>query len=281
MAVATSHAPGLGGFLDKASAEDQGIIGSMFKAVHDAVVASATDVLVIIANDHVENARLYDYPDFNFGLAARHKGPAEWFKPWLKVPDYDVPGSPDVARALCRAAERTAMTVRGTDGPLNFHDNISVPVTLARLAETQVAVVPVLQNCTVPPVPDEQACYGFGAALSHAIAADLPDGLRIGLYGSGGLSHEPGGPRYLEVNEKFDRWWMDLVSEGDHRRVLDEVTFERMEEAGSGGTSELLSWMVVMGAIGQRPCRPLGYAVGEEFRCGIGGVQWDLTAEDQ
>lgn len=276
MAVATSHAPGLTGWFDKAGEDDQRVVRSAFDTVHDAVLASRTDVLVIIANDHVENARLNDYPDFLFGLGARHKGPDEWFKPWLQVPDYDVPGSPDVARALCESAERTGLTVRGRADALRFDDNISVPITMARLAETGVAIVPALQNCTVPPVPDERACYRLGEQLARTIHEDLPDDLRIGLYGSGGLSHEPGGPRYLEIDEKFDRWWMDLVQAGDHTRLLDEATFERMEQAGSGGTSELLSWIVVMGAIGERLCQPLGYVAVDQWRCGVGAVMWDI-----
>jgi hypothetical protein len=139
-----------------------------------------------------------------------------------------------------------------------------------------VPIIPVLQNCTVPPVPDERACYDFGRALGAAIEQALPGDLRIGLLGSGGLSHEPGGPRYLEIDEKFDRWWMDLLTEGDHERILAEATFDRMEEAGSGGTAELLSWTVVMGAIGPRPCADLGYVAFDQWRCGVGAVQWDV-----
>jgi hypothetical protein len=58
---------------------------------------------------------------------------------------------------------------------------------------------------------------------------------------------------------------------------LDELTVDRMEAAGSGGTSELLAWVVVMGAIGARPGHSFGYTVHTDFRCGIGAVSWDLT----
>ncbi|MFC7592134.1 hypothetical protein ACFQYP_56735 [Nonomuraea antimicrobica] len=129
-----------------------------------------------------------------------------------------------------------------------------------------------------PPVPDERACYAFGAALGAAIHDGLPGDLRVGLFGSGGLSHEPGGPRYLEIDEKFDRWWLDLLEAGDHDKILAEATFDRMEEAGSGGTAELLSWVVVLGAIGERPCTSLGYVAFEDWRCGVGAVRWDMTA---
>ncbi|GEL25294.1 extradiol dioxygenase [Pseudonocardia sulfidoxydans NBRC 16205] len=275
-AVAASHAPGLTGWFSKASEEDQRTVRRAYDGIREVLVAARPDVVLVVGNDHVANARLHDYPDFTFGLAERHRGPDEWFKPWLRVPDYDLPGAPDVAGRLLEALGDTGRRLRGARDNLRFDDNLSVPATLTGLADLGVAVVPVLQNCTVPPIPDQDDCYAFGRALADAIRDDLPAGLRVALLGSGGLSHEPGGPRYLEIDEKFDRWWLDLLVEGDHDRVLAEATLARMEEAGSGGTAELLSWVVVMGAIGPRPCESLGYVAFDQWRCGVGAVCWDL-----
>ncbi|UGQ11830.1 hypothetical protein LO772_34555 [Yinghuangia sp. ASG 101] len=276
LAMAASHAPGLTGWFDKAPQADQDTVRRAYDAIHDAVVASRTDVLLVIANDHVANARVSDYADFTIGLADRHTGPDAWFHPWLRVDDYALPGAPDTARALFAALRDSGPEVRAEQGNLRFDDNLSVPTAMASLASTGVAVVPILQNCTVPPVPDQRVCHAFGQALGEAIRTRLPDGLRVGLLGSGGLSHEPGGPRYLEIDEEFDHWWLDLLEKGDHAEILDRATFERMEEAGSGGTAELLSWIVVMGAIGPRPLTNLGYAAVEEWRCGFGAVHWSL-----
>lgn len=276
VAMAASHAPGLTGWFDKAPEADQRTVREAYAEIHDAIVESRTDVLVIVGNDHIANSKVGDYPNFTFGLAERHSGPDEWFKPWLRVPDYEIPGRPDVGDVLYRSVKDLTPGVRAVRENLRYDDNVSVPVTMADMVSTGVALVPLLQNCTVPPVPDERVCYALGRALGEAIRTRLPDGLRVGLFGSGGLSHEPGGPRYLEIDEKFDRWWMDLLVEGDHERVLTEATFEAMERAGSGGTAELLSWIVVMGAIGPRPCRNLGYAAVDQWRCGFGAVRWEL-----
>jgi hypothetical protein len=276
VAMAASHAPGLTGWFDKAPEADQRTVREAYAEIHDAIVESRTDVLVIVGNDHIATSKVGDYPNFTFGLAERHSGPDEWFKPWLRVPDYEIPGRPDVGDVLYRSVKDLTPGVRAVRENLRYDDNVSVPVTMADMVSTGVALVPLLQNCTVPPVPDERVCYALGRALGEAIRTRLPDGLRVGLFGSGGLSHEPGGPRYLEIDEKFDRWWMDLLVEGDHERVLAEATFEAMERAGSGGTAELLSWIVVMGAIGPRPCRNLGYAAVDQWRCGFGAVRWEL-----
>ena len=66
------------------------------------------------------------------------------------------------------------------------------------------------------------------------------------MIATGGLSHEPGGPRYFWVDEEFDRWFLDLLKRGDHEALLRECTLERMEAAGSGGTAELLAWVLVL-----------------------------------
>ena len=51
-----------------------------------------------------------------------------------------------------------------------------------------------------------------------------------------------------------------------------------MEAAGSGGTAELLAWVVILGAIGSKPGKSFGYTVHRDFKCGIGAVLWDMNA---
>src|SRR5262249_34214791 len=154
--------------------------------------------------------------------------------------------------------------------PLRFDDNLSVPTVLLELDKRPLRVVPVMQNCTVPPFPDQHRCYAVGQALGDFIRADLPADLRVGLIGFGGLSYEPGGARYFAVDEGFDRWFLGAMAEGDHPALLRELTVERMEAVGSGGTAEVLAWVVVLGAIGQRRGVSYGYTGHAGFRCGIG-----------
>jgi aromatic ring-opening dioxygenase catalytic subunit (LigB family) len=274
-AVASAHAPGLTGWFDKAEADVQRTVGDAYRDLGRQLREAELDVLIMVANDHIENFPPDDYPDFAVGVAAEHTGPDEWFKPWLDVADYRMPGKPDVARTLYSELSGNGLRVIESEA-LMFDDNISVPVTVTGFSEMSIPIVPLLQNCTVPPVPDERQAYAFGQRLGEVIRTRLPEGLRVGLYGSGGLSHEPGGPRYLEIDEAFDRHWMGLLAEGDHKKVLTEATLEHMEGAGAGGTAELLSWVVVMGAIGERPCEVLCYAAVPDWRCGVGAVRWEV-----
>src|SRR5207245_4793932 len=105
--------------------------------------------------------------------------------------------------------------------------------------DARVRLVPVTMNCTVPPIPTPERAYQVGM-LMRAMLKAYPGNERIAVVATGGLSHEPGGPRYFWVDEEFDRWFLDLLKRGDHATLLRECTLERMEAAGSGGTAELL-----------------------------------------
>jgi protocatechuate 4,5-dioxygenase beta chain len=274
-AVAASHAPGLIGLFDGAPPESQAAVSEMYGALAREIRAAELDVLILFANDHLANSKVLEYPDFLIGMADIHTGPYEWFQPWIGCRDYALPGRPEVAEAVYRGMARRGIKFFGRRENLRYDDNLSVPTVLCDLDGAGVAVVPVLQNCTVPPIPDQHRCYEVGRALGDIIANDLPAGMRVGLFGSGGLSHEPGGARYFFIDTDFDEWFLGLLAHGDHEKILAEVTPERLERSGSGGTAELYAWFVVLGAIGERPCTRLGYTAYDNFKCGVGAVRWD------
>ena len=57
---------------------------------------------------------------------------------------------------------------------------------------------------------------------------------RVAIMATGGLSHDPGGPKYFAVDEKFDRWFLELLGKGDPDLAVREVTPERLMAAGDG-----------------------------------------------
>lgn len=277
LAVSASHAPGLTGWMDRADDATRRSVEGAYGRIGDEIRAAELDVLVMVANDHLVNYDPGDYPDFAIGTDAVHTGPAEWFKPWLNVDDYRLTGHPETARTLLDGLSGNCLRVVERPEML-FDDNISVPTTVTGLTDTDLPIVPIMQNCTVPPVPDQHASYAMGQRLGAVIREQLPDGMRVGLFGSGGMSHEPGGERYLEIDEAYDRDFLDLIErhQADHEAFLRAATYERMEAAGAGGTAELLSWIAVMGAIGEQPVEVLCYAAVPEWRCGVGAVRWNL-----
>ena len=75
------------------------------------------------------------------------------------------------------------------------------------------------------------------------------------------------------MDEEFDLWFLDLLKKGDHATLLRECTLERMEEAGSGGTAELLAWILAL-AFTTGPVEVLAYMPAVAWRSGTGMVVW-------
>jgi aromatic ring-opening dioxygenase catalytic subunit (LigB family) len=275
-AAGIPHAPAYVGLLDKAPAADQEVITRSYAELRRQLQHAKPDVMIVFANDHLTNSRIRQYPDFLIGGASRHSGPHEWFKPWIACRDYTVQGNPTVAKALFRGMTKRDVRMELSDKPLNFDDNISVPVVMTDFDELGIDLVPVMQNCTVPPYPDGLRCYEIGVQLASLIRDDLPKSMRVALLGSGGLSHEPGGEKYFKIDEEFDRHFIDLCVQGAHDQLLDEMTPDRMEAVGMGGTPELYAWFPVMAAIGKCAGETFGYSGCRMLRCGFGAVIWDL-----
>ncbi len=270
---AASHAPGLTGWFDDAEPAQRERVLAGYRALRARLEAARPTALVMIANDHLLNFPVDAAPDFAVALAAEHTGPEPWFESWLQLAPYRVPGHPALARTIVREATRAGVQIRPVER-LRFDDNFSVPLHLLTPA-MQVPLVPITMNCIVPPRPSPELCYEVGGVLRRIIEERRPADERVAIVATGGLSHEPGGPRYFQVDEQWDRWFLDLLAEGSPERVLREVTLEKLEEGGAGGTSELLAWIVALGAVGRRPATVLAYEPVVQWRCGMGVVAWE------
>jgi protocatechuate 4,5-dioxygenase beta chain len=269
--MAMTHAPGLTGWFARGSEPDQQGVLRATAEMRRRLEAARPDVLVMFSNDHLLNWPLNNTPEYTVGIGEEHVGPADWFDEWLAMEKYRVPGHPGLARWLVNHGARRGLMLAFLR-EMQFDDGISVPVHYLN-PDGRFRLVPVTMNCTVPPLPAPERAYEVGAVLREALLA-YPGPERIAVIATGGLSHEPGGPRYLQVDEAFDRWFLDLLAKGDHRALLRECTLERLEAAGSGGTAELIAWILVL-AFTAGPAEVLAYMPAVAWRTGTGMVVWN------
>ncbi len=190
------------------------------------------------------------------------------------MPPYEVDGHPELARTLVREGDRRGLRLAYSDSFL-FDDNWSAPL-LYLTPDYDIPLVPIHMNCIVPPLPSPGECYRVGRKIADIVRTCRPAGERVAIMGTGGLSHDPGGPRYFSVDERFDRDFLALLCEGDPEKVLEWTTLDRMAAAGDGAT-ELLSWFAAMAAADRRPARTLCYEPAAALRCGTGCVWWDMA----
>ena len=273
-AMAMTHSPGLTGWFTRASEEYQRLALSATAEMRRRLEAARPDVIVMLSNDHLLNWPINNVPEYTVGIADEHVGPADWFDEWLGMEKYRVPGHSALARFIVNEAARRRVSLAWLS-QMEFDDGISVPTHYLN-PDARYRLIPITMNCTVPPIPTPARAYEVGTVLREAIRA-YPGAERVAVVATGGLSHEPGGPRYFWVDEEFDRWFLDLLKHGDHAALLRECTLQRMEEAGSGGTAELLAWVAVL-PFTTGPADVLTYMPAIAWRSGTGMVVWNEMA---
>ena len=273
-AMAMTHPPGLTGWCDRAPEDYQAQALRAMTEMRERLAAARPDVVIAFSNDHLLNWPINNTPELTVGIGPEHVGPADWYDEWLALDKYRIPGHPAMARYIVNEGARRRLSLAYLRR-MEFDDGISVPMHYLNPASS-IRLVPVTMNCTVPPIPTPERAYQVGTTLREMLRA-YPGPERIAVIGTGGLSHEPGGPRYFWVDEEFDLWFLDLLKKGDHAALLRECTLERMEEAGSGGTAELLAWILVM-ACTKGPADVLAYMPAVAWRSGTGMVVWNEFA---
>jgi len=271
-AMAMTHSPGLTGWFERAPEEHQKLALRATAEMRERLIAARPDVIVAFSNDHLLNWPINNTPEYTVGIGAEHVGPADWYDEWLgMMTKYRIPGHPELARFIVNESVRRRLSLAYLRA-MEFDDGISVPMHFLN-PEGTIALVPVTMNCTVPPVPTPERAYQVGTILRDVVKA-YPGSERVAVIATGGLSHEPGGPRYFWVDEEFDRWFLDLLKRGDHEALLRECTLDKMEEAGSGGTAELNAWILAM-AFTRGPADVLAYMPAVAWRSGTGMVAWN------
>jgi aromatic ring-opening dioxygenase LigB subunit len=127
-------------------------------------------------------------------------------------------------------------------------------------------MVPVMVNTYYPPnQPTPRRCYAFGQAVRRAIESWAGD-KRVALMASGGLSH-------VVIDEEIDQMTIEGL-----KNKNPEMLFRLPRERLNGGTSEILNWVALAGAMEERELKYLEYVT--TYRspagtgCGMGFAYW-------
>ncbi len=131
-----------------------------------------------------------------------------------------------------------------------------------------VPLVPHFINEYVPPLPTAQRCLDLGVALAELLEA-WPE--RVAIYASGGLSHDPFGPRAGWVDEPLDRWFLERLERNETEELKHLFTFD--SDTLRGGTGELRAWITAAGAK-QRPATVLDYIPSHYAKAGLAFACW-------
>ncbi len=132
-----------------------------------------------------------------------------------------------------------------------------------------IPIIPLFLNAYHPPLPSARRCYALGQAIQDTFAS-RPE--RVAIYASGGLSHDPRGPRAGWVDEPLDRWVLDRLQAGDGESLANLYTFD--SDTMRSGTGEIRAWITVAGACEGQPATVVDYIPARQSVTGLGFAYW-------
>ncbi len=253
-----------------------------FAALRAELEAAKPDALIILGDDQNElfsNALIPSFAIF-IGEAAEGTYSITFVgeKPqdnWMNLPCH-----PDLARVALEGliergfdlaySEKLVPLARPEIGIGHAFTRISRAM---RLADSGIPIIPIFTNAYHPPLPSAARCYALGQALRD-IFAKRPE--RIAIYGSGGLSHDPRGPRAGWVDEPLDRWVLDRIARGEGAQLRNLFTTD--SATLRGGTGEIRNWVAVAGAYDGRKGTVVDYIPSHHAVTGLGFAYWNEAA---
>lgn len=237
-AYAISHSSLMINQADLATSETvEACYGAMGR-VREHLAEVAPDALILFGTDHFNTYSLDMVPPWCIGRGDKFDGYAD------NMPFYAVEGAPEFAHELLNGLVEEGFELAFSDemkldhsfmGPLHFvTPNMSLPV------------VPIFQNCLAAPFPTPRRCFELGATIRRVVEG-MPDGSRVAIIGTGGLSHWIGGPDHGRLNEDFDKEFLERFAAGDMEFLRSLTTQVIADELGNGG-QEVRNWITVRGA---------------------------------
>ena len=147
-----------------------------------------------------------------------------------------------------------------------------LPLVMPR---ADLPIVPIMMKTVErsPAITSGERCLELGRAIER-VCRNLPQ--RIAIYGSGGMSHDPQGPRACWVDEPLDRWFLEQIAAGTPDKLRPLFSFQ--SAATESGTGELRTWLPVASAMDNvRPgmCATIvDYFAARKSTSGCGWAVW-------
>lgn len=185
-------------------------------------------------------------------------------------------GAPGIATRLVEALVRRGFdfAVSQTLQPLGKPDGglghaFTRPGQALNLSGLKIPMIPLFLNAYHPPLLSAERCLELGRAIAE-VSRGFPE--RLAIYGSGGMSHDPRGPRAGWVDEPLDRWVLQQLKDGTTDTLRHLFTFD--SDTLRSGTGEIRSWLVVAGAFSHHPAEIVDYFAAHHAVTGIGFALW-------
>ena len=120
-------------------------------------------------------------------------------------------------------------------------------------------------------MPSARTCYDLGRAIAAALK-HRPE--KVAIMASGGLSHDPRGPRAGWIDTPLDHWVLEQLRGGNGEALCQLFQFD--SDTLRSGTGEIRSWIVVAGACDAAQATIVDYIPAHHAVTGLGFAYWLL-----
>jgi gallate dioxygenase len=245
-AIASSHTPTIGFAFDRNKRDDPAWapIFAAYEPIRQWLAEKKPDVLVLTYNDHVTSFFFDHYSAFALGVGETY-------------PVADEGGGPralPAVRGHAALAHHIGASLMADEFDMSFfqdraldHGVLSpLSMLLPHQGGWPMPVVPLQIGVLQFPIPTARRCYKLGHALRRAIES-YPEGLKVVIVATGGLSHQVHGERAGFNNTAWDMQFLELIEKDPER--LAEMTQAEYAALGGMEGAEVIMWLVMRGAM--------------------------------
>ena len=291
-AFACSHAALFVSRRQAAPATQSSRIYEAFARMGQLIREQRPDALVVVGTDHGRIYPLSGMPQYLIGVSEQAVGIGD-----AGLPEKTLPLHQSFARAILDGLLKEGVDMAFSEA-MRIDHSFLTPLLLA-LPELDIPIVPIVQNCNAPPLPNLERSYQVGRSLARALMKG-PEG-RIVVIGTGGLSHwvgsaefrafmsGPAGSRLArqaqfplqlpesgEVNEEFDRDFIEILRHGRAQEFIRDWDTHRIGEIAGNGAQEVRNWLLLAGLTADAPATLLDYAPVKPWLTGVAVVQFGI-----
>src|ERR1700712_1795933 len=164
MAYSASHAPMMSADKESAPPDKAERFFGALQKIRDQLDETKPQAIVFITGEHFTNFFLQNLPQIAIGLGDDFQGPLE---KWLKIPKPLIPGYPPLAQHVMDGLVEEGFYPALSHSMKLDHGFMTVYYELDQTME--LPVVPIVLNCTTPPLMTLRQSYEFGKSVGAAL----------------------------------------------------------------------------------------------------------------
>ena len=246
--VASTHNPRIFWNRDQADKSDMEALYATFAELRGMLARAQPDVIVAMANDHLDNFFFDQMPTFSVGTGPIIEGPFWYESEIMHLPHYRGNVQQQLAHHVLRNGVEEGIQFTQVHD-LHIDHAFTLPLSFVR-PEADLPIVPIMTNVFGYPIPSSPRWFELGQFLRRTIAA-WPGKERVALVVSFNMTVEVGGPKMGNYNFDWMRGTLELMRAGKLDEILRFSVPQLIAEGNS--TAEFLNYVAALGVVEDKP----------------------------